>query len=107
MNKEKFRSWIKKEVVFIGAALLAITSSFFTGVHSSHIDFDVLMLLFNLMLVVVAFEKLQVLDYLSTLILKHCQNTRQLMVGLIALTFFMAMIITNDVALITFVPLAL
>ena len=101
------KNWIKKEIVLVIASCLALLSSFFTGLHTSHIDFNVLMLLFNLMIVVAAFKKLNVLDKISTLILSRCQNTKQLTLGLMLLTFFMAMIITNDVALITFVPLAL
>lgn len=104
---DTLKKYIKKEIVLVIASCLALLSSIFTGLHTSHIDANVLMLLFNLMIVVAAFKKLNVLDKISTLILNRCQNTKQLTLGLMLLTFFMAMIITNDVALITFVPLAL
>ncbi|MGL4336627.1 MAG: SLC13 family permease [Turicibacter sp.] len=107
MNKTEVMNWIKKEIVLVLAGVLAFGSSLFTGVHTSHVDLNVLMLLFNLMIVVVAFTKLNVLDKGANFILAQCKSTKQLTFGLISLTFASAMLITNDVALITFVPLAL
>lgn len=59
------------------------------------------------MAVVAAFKKLKVLDFIAVSLLKKCTSTRKLMLTLILITFFSAMIITNDVALITFVPITI
>lgn len=58
-----------KEKVLIIALILAICSSFITMPKLSYIDFKVLVLLFNLMIIVAAFEKLRILDIIAMRIL--------------------------------------
>lgn len=106
-DKNRIIEFIKKEVVLIIAATLAILTSFISTPKLEHIDFKVLVLLFNLMIVVAAFKELKVLDKIATSLLKKCTSTSAISFTLVFLTFFSAMIVTNDVALITFVPLAL
>jgi Na+/H+ antiporter NhaD/arsenite permease-like protein len=98
---------IKKEALLIIASLLAIITSFFSLPKIEYIDFKVLILLFNLMIVVAAFKKLKIFDALAISVLSKCTSYRSISFTLVFLTFFAAMIITNDVALITFVPLTL
>lgn len=59
------------------------------------------------MIVVAAFEKLRVMDKIAVEILTWCQNTRVVSLVFIVVTFFSSMVVTNDVALLTFVPLAI
>jgi Na+/H+ antiporter NhaD/arsenite permease-like protein len=63
--------------------------------------------LFSLMLIIAAFEKLKILDMIATKILTHYTKRRYVSLILIIITFISAMFITNDVALITFVPITL
>ena len=70
-------------------------------------DWRVLSLLFCLMAVVSAFRKYNVLDVIAVSLLRKCRNTRSLYLTLISLVFFISMTVTNDVALLTFVPLTL
>ncbi|KYH35404.1 inner membrane protein YbiR [Clostridium tepidiprofundi DSM 19306] len=98
---------IKKEIVFSLSFLLAIVTSIINSPKISYIDFKVLFSLFNLMIVVAAFNDLKILDMLAIKILNKFNNSRRISLILILLTFFSAMLITNDVALITFVPLTL
>lgn len=98
---------IKKEALLIIASLLAIITSFFSLPKIEYINFEVLILLFNLMIVVAAFKKLKIFDALAISVLSKCTSYRSISYTLIFLTFFAAMLITNDVALITFVPLTL
>ena len=100
-------NWCKKECVLIIALLCAVVSCFFSVPSMSYIDFEVLILLLNLMLIVAAFKELKILDFLAISIIKRCTTSRSLFLALIGITFFSAMLVTNDVALITFVPLAL
>lgn len=97
----------KKECVLIISLSLAILSSFVCIPKLEYIDFRVLILLFSLMIIVAAFKELKVLDFIAISLLKKCTSTRKLMLTLILITFFSAMIITNDVALITFVPITI
>ena len=106
-NLEKLRNLIKNEVVMSLSAVLALVSSFITLPKIEYIDFQVLVLLFNLMIVVAAFKELKVLDFISITLLSKCKSYRSISFTLILITFFASMIVTNDVALITFVPLAL
>lgn len=97
----------KKDAVFTISLMLALISCFFYTPKLEYIDFKVLFSLFNLMLVVKAFEELKILDKVAITIVNKCSNYRRISLVLILLCFFSSMFITNDVALITFVPLAL
>lgn len=98
---------LKKEIVFWAALLLAVLSSFFVPVskeYLGYLDYRVLTLLFCLMFLVVGFRKQGVFRYLGRILIGHAGNEMQLEMVLVFLCFFFSMIITNDVALITFVP---
>ena len=69
-----------------------------------YIDFRVLALLFCLMAVVAAFKSIGVFSVLTSKLLSKVKNARILSLCLIALPFFSSMLVTNDVALIVFVP---
>ncbi|MDW8802327.1 SLC13 family permease [Clostridium sp. A1-XYC3] len=97
----------KKEKVFFISLVLAVLSSLFLQPKISYVDLKVLVLLFNLMIIVAAFEELKVMDKLALEILKKCKDTRRISLVFIVITFFSSMLVTNDVALITFVPLAI
>lgn len=99
--------WLKKEVVLSIAVLLALVTSLYKCPKVSYINFKVLILLFNLMLIIAAFKEYNLLDYFATLLLRRSKTLRQVGYYLVGLTFVAAMFMTNDVALITFVPLAL
>lgn len=103
-------SFIKREIVLIIATILAIISSFIitpSSKYVDYIDFRTLSLLFCLMIVVAGFNSVGVFDYLSRTILNKLNTTRQIAYMLIFICFFLSMLITNDVALIIFVPLTI
>jgi Na+/H+ antiporter NhaD/arsenite permease-like protein len=104
---KKIIELLKKDVVFLAALTLAVITSVFIAPKLSYIDFKVIITLFNLMLVVKAYEKYKVLDYIAIQLLNKCKNVRYLTLALIGITFFASMFITNDVALLTFVPLTI
>ncbi len=68
------------------------------------IDFRVLALLLCLMLVVAGFQKTKVFDAMVSFLLERIKSFRGICVTLVILCFFSSMLLTNDVALITFVP---
>ena len=104
---KKLKLLFKREPVFMIAILLAIITSFISFPKLEYINFKVLILLFNLMIIVAAFTELKVLDYIASSILIRCKTYKTLALALIFITFFTSMLVTNDVALITFVPLTL
>lgn len=106
-KKSSFIEFLKKECVLVIAVTLAILSSFISIPKMSYIDFNVLILLFNLMVVVAAFKELKVLDSIAIGLLKKCNTYTSISLALVFITFISSMIVTNDVALITFVPLSI
>jgi Na+/H+ antiporter NhaD/arsenite permease-like protein len=97
----------KKDIVFTASLVLAVSSCFVAVPKLAYIDFRVLACLFNIMIVVKAFEELHLLDKLSVGILSRCSDSRRVSLVLILMSFFLSMVFTNDVALLTLVPLAL
>ena len=100
-------SFIKRESVLFIAVVLAIFSMFVVTPdeqYISYIDFRTLAILFSLMAIVSGFKKLGIFDMLAKKMLSSVKSLRELTAVLIFLCFFTSMVITNDVALITFVP---
>lgn len=105
----KLVKFFKKETVLCIAALLSVVSAFFvtpSAEYLEYIDWRVLALLLGLMLVVAGLQSIGLFRYLGLKLLERIRTTRQLCLLLVGLCFFSAMLITNDVALITFVPFA-
>ena len=108
--KEKIITFVKKEVVLVVATILAIVSAFVVPpsmAYLEYIDWHVLELLLCLMTVMAGLQRCGLFDWLGEALLKKTSKVWQLCMVLVMLCFFLSMFITNDVALITFVPFAL
>lgn len=104
---KKITAFLKKEIVLSVAWVLAVVSAFFVTpdkVYLDYIDFRTLALLFCLMSVMAGLTKLQVFQYIAEVLLNKVKSSGQLVIILTMLCFFFSMFITNDVALIVFVP---
>ena len=100
-------NFIKKESVFCIAAVLAIASCFVvrpSAKYAEYIDFRVLAILLSLMLVVAILQNIGLFEKAMQMITKKVNSLRLLRLALVLVCFFSSMVITNDVALITFVP---
>lgn len=107
---KKITNFIKNEPVFIIATILAIVSMLFVRPNPGYldyIDFKTLSLLICLMGVVAGFKTLGIFDMIADKLSAKISNVRLLVLALCMCCYFIAMLITNDVALITFVPLTL
>lgn len=107
---QRIKRILKNEIVLFIVAVLAIISSVVVGVdkkYAEYIDFRTLGILFCLMVVVAGFRSIGIFDKLAAVLLKRANNIRSLFLVLVLLCFFGSMLITNDVALITFVPLTI
>jgi Na+/H+ antiporter NhaD/arsenite permease-like protein len=94
-------------IAAICAALTAIAVPPDTG-YIDYVDLRVLGLLWSLMAVVAGLRKLGAFEALTfSLMMRRHGGGRGLSVLLVALPFFAAMAVTNDVALLTFVPFTL
>lgn len=106
-NKSKLREIIKNEKVLVIAAMAAVVSMFWVPPSKAYIDYidvRVLCLLFSLMAVVAAIQSCRVFEVVAQRLLAGEKKLRAIGWILVALPFFTSMFITNDVALITFVP---
>ncbi len=106
----KITLFIKKETVLFIAFLLALISSFLNPPNAEYagfIDFHVLGILLGLMLVMEGLKAIGVFEEICRMLTGFTKNTMQLSFVLVLLCFFSSMFITNDVALVTFVPLAI
>lgn len=103
-------AYLKKEKVLCIAWILAILSMFLICPDKEYIGYinvKVLALLFCLMIVVKGFQNIGVFDVLIQKVFGKVGGSRRLSQILVLICFFLSMIITNDVALITFVPVAI
>lgn len=77
------------------------------GEYIGYCNFGVLAELFALMIAVAGLRSVGLFEKLTDLLLKKAGTVRRLSVIFIVVCFFSSMLITNDVALITFVPLTI
>ncbi len=107
-DMENVKKFIKNEPVLIISFLLAVGSAFIvkpSAEYFSYIDLRTLALLFCLMAVMAGLGRLGAFRIFAEKLLKGVGSVRALALVFGLLCFFSAMLITNDVALITFVPL--
>ena len=105
--KEKLIHFFKQETVLCAALALAVTSMFLVhpdAEYLSYIDFRIIAILFCLMGAMAGLQKTGVFQWIAQALLAKVRKTRQLVWILVLLCFFSSMAVTNDVALITFVP---
>jgi len=106
---DQARAFFKKETVLCVSLILAVVSMFIVPPDRSYwgyIDFRTLSILFCLMSVMAGFQKIGVFSRIAGKLLGRVRSGRSLVLTLVLLCFFSSMLITNDVALITFVPFA-
>lgn len=104
---EKIRKFLKNEIVLTVSFVLAVASSFVVEPNKDYldyIDFRTLGLLFSLMVIMAGLNGIGVFSSLARSVLKRVKKFSGLALVLVVLCFFMSMLVTNDVALITFVP---
>lgn len=102
--------FLRREKVFTISLALALASlplNIAGFPYAQYIDFDVIMLLFSLMGVVACFRDAGAFDALARALLARAHNVRRFAFIMMSLCFFLSMLVTNDVALITLAPLTL
>lgn len=100
-------NFCKREAVLVAAVILAAGSSIAVRPdqeYLGYIDFRTLAILFCLMAVMAGLQETGLFTWTAQMLLKKVKSMFQLIAVLVLLCFFSSMLITNDVALITFVP---
>ncbi len=104
----KVLRFIKKNIVFCLAALAAVVTCFLVppdAAYLDYFDFKTLSCLFITLAVVCALRNIKFFAILARKLVTMAGNLRSLFLLLIVITFLGSMIIANDMALITFLPL--
>ena len=106
---EAIKCFFKREPVLVIAALAALVSCFFVppdGAYLGYLDLRTLALLYCLMTVVAGLRQAGFFECLAHTLCCRITSVRSMGILLVLLCFFSALLITNDVALLTFVPFA-
>ena len=107
---KKIKEFLAKETVLCVAALCAIVTMFLVPPdreYLHYIDFRVLCLLLCLMAVVAGLKNIGIFNWLTFQLLHRIHSGRVLSITLVLLPFVCSMFVTNDVALIIFIPFTL
>ncbi len=105
---KKALPFIKKNAVMLIAALAAIVTSIIIPPDSQYIDyfdFKTLTCLFSVLAVVMALRNIRFFYTLAKAIIRKFKNTKLSILALVYITFIGSMLIANDMALLTFLPL--
>lgn len=109
MKMERIKAFCKKQVVFVVALLAAIISLFVSSPTAERflsLDWRTLFTLFMLLLVLEGFKK-EKMFYPFFCLTDRFKTIKGLSFFLVGVVFFLAPFITNDVSLVTFVPLTI
>ncbi len=104
---KQIMKFVKKEIMLCISFLLALISMAFVPIdykYIEYIDFHTLIILFSLMIIMAGLRKLEVFAMIGRWMLNKTRSVRSIAMVLVLLCFGFSMVITNDVALITFVP---
>ena len=103
----KIKNYLRNDVVLSVSLLLALLScpiELPSLKYLRYIDFNTLIMLFCLMLIIEGLRGQNFLQFIGSRILIKVKTRRGIVFTLIFLCFISSMFITNDVSLITFVP---
>ena len=106
--KSEIISFAKRNAVLLIAIAAASITAFIVppdGEYLGYFDFKTLACLFSVLAVVCALRNIMFFTILARKIVKLCKNARFCVITLIYITFIGSMLIANDMALITFLPL--
>ena len=107
---KRILGWFRRDTVLTISLCLAVSSCLIEPPgpgYLSYIDCNTLITLFCLMLLVEGLREEQFLQYAAARVLSRVRTVRGLLATLVFLCFVGSMLITNDVALLTFVPLGM
>ncbi len=100
--------FLKSSVVLLVAIAAAAITCFFVPPDREYLgyfDLRTLSCLFCTLAVVAAFKNIKFFVWLADIIVRRFKNLRNIVLALVFVTYFGSMIMANDMALITFLPL--
>ncbi len=107
-TRDKIKSFIKQNAVLIIAFIAAVITSVIVPPdkeYLNYIDFKTLACLFSVLAVVCALRNIRFFYTLAKAIVRKFKNAKIAILVLVYITFIGSMLIANDMALLTFLPL--
>lgn len=104
----RLAAFVKKNIVMVVALAAAVITSFAVppdGAYLGYFDFKTLSCLFSVLAVVCALKNINFFYMLARKVVKRFKTVRWSIVALVYITFIGSMLIANDMALLTFLPL--
>ncbi|KZK36443.1 cation transporter [Lactococcus taiwanensis] len=100
-------NWFLVDKVFLVSFIIAIIAISFGGFTTRFFNYHVIVTVAGLMLVIGGFKETGLLQFLGQTLVKRSTTTRQLVRATTLLTFFLAIFFTNDLTILTILPLYL
>lgn len=107
-RKQDVKNFVKANVVLIIAIIAAAVTCFFVpfdSEYAGYFDWRTLSCLFCTLAVVAAFKNIRFFVWLADVIVRRFKSIRTVIIALVFVTYFGSMIMANDMALVTFLPL--
>ena len=104
----RLKTFVKENTVLIISFLAAVLTSFIIPVDREYLDyfdFKTLACLFSVLAVVCALRNIRFFYTLAKAIVRRFKNAKIAILALVYITFLGSMLIANDMALLTFLPL--
>ncbi len=102
--------FLKAQPVLAAAFIASVITMFIVppdAGYAGYVDRTVLIQLFSLMTAVAGFRSAGIFEKVTDRLLEHAGTVRRLGLVFVLICFFTSMAVTNDVALLTFIPLTL
>ena len=108
INRASVLGFVKANAVVLIAAVAAVVTSFIVPPDKEYLgyfDFKTLTCLFCVLAVVCALRNIRFFYTMAKAIIRKFKNTKLTVLALVYITFIGSMLIANDMALLTFLPL--
>ena len=105
---QRIKSFLKKNIVMVIAFVVALITCFFVPIDREYVgyfDLKTLSCLFCVLAVVCALKNINFFYMLARKVVQFFKTTRMSILAIVYITFIGSMLIANDMALLTFLPL--
>lgn len=96
---------LQHDTLFLFTTALVLICACFGSIHFKTVSWETVESLLALLGLVTLLQSLGFIEALARFFIEKSQNTRDLITAIFLLSFFSAMVVTNDVAILTIVPL--
>ena len=107
----KVLHWCKSNIIFMVVCCIAVISCFIVPIDKDYLGYfdgaaETLTCIFGILIIVAGLENIDFFHKVARFIIKKFKNVRSVIMTLIFITYVSALVNANDMALLTFLPLA-